>query len=1051
MLHFTRLLFVVVCLCWVTQAIAQTTVQLIDSDEVVRLSNHTKIFREQGTELSLQQIVKLNEEFTHAGSDSANYGFHDHGIWLHVSFSNVTETDYWVVDLGYSQLDKVDFYLMSGQDLLAQSSEGKLRPSQSFRFPTLEANLPFATPLDLYVRVQTNASNIIAPIDIQSKDRHTRASFYDTLIWGLFYGGLLILAIYSLILYPSKRERSMLAYVLYVFSVIIWQFGWGGHIQMMFPVDFTVWLGQHIDLIYVLMALTSGIFTYAFLDIRDTAPRIAPIIETCLAALVLLAICSVFNLIPALWQNGLVFLVAILATSSYLIAGFESYLNHFYSARYFVLAWSILAAGALIGILSLIGVLPTNFFTNYCFQFSVFLQACLFSVALVDKTHSELEKEIQQATNDLRNNMEFIEEQNARLDIARKDAIKASHVKSQFLANMSHEIRTPLNAILGFSKELTNLSLTEEKQEQIRIINAAADSLLGIVNDVLDVSKIEAGKLQINNNPFSPNQLIEEMVSVMSKSAHQKHLEFVLDLAPLPNKLIGDVMRIKQILTNLLSNALKFTPSGFICLKVSGRLLEHGIYELYFKVEDTGIGISKQDRQKLFNAFSQVDDALSRSYQGTGLGLVICQQLVKLMRGNIHLHSEPGAGSCFDIKLRLNLLNANDHISTHEDWRGKRVVVFDPYPFTRRTTSGLLKLLGCQVISVESLQYLSSMNGEYDTLFVSIPQAKLAERGHIFDCASRVNAKKKVLLFSGNESPFCLPEVESMFQGRIRLPLTPAKLDSLSTTPAQRGKSQLQSRLASLPSAKVLAVDDMEMNLRLLKTWLQPSPLELTLAYTGEDAVKLCQRNEYDLILMDVQMPNMDGLQASQLIRQSELNLGTPIIAVTAHAFKEEQERLLSSGMDDYLPKPLDLNELIVVIKRWCIQQTPQPISVPSLDWDLALKRANHNFDAAKEVFDAFVKHLPPIILQIESSWQAQDFENTLAQVHKLHGACCYTGVPKLQALCEEVEGKLKREEALSLAERIPALLTEAEVVVSGAEKLLSDLAETNGPDFGTA
>ncbi|MCV2886447.1 ATP-binding protein [Aestuariibacter sp. AA17] len=1053
MLNWFLFIFTLLASC--TSALAQPSVQLIDSEEVIRLSSHVTMYREDGRELSLQQIVKRTDEFKRVVSDSANYGFHDSGVWLHATFSNVTDTDYWVVDLSYSQLDKVDFYLMSGDDLLAQSSEGKLRPSQQFRFPTLEATLPFATQLDLFVRLETNASNIIAPMEIQSKTVHTRTSFYDTLIWGLFYGGLIILAIYSLILYPSKKEKSMLAYVVFVLSVVIWQFSWGGHLQMMFPVSFTVWLGQHIDLVYVLIAFTSGIFTYIFLDIRDTSPRLAPIIETCLAALAVLGACSIFNLIPPLWQNGLVFVVAILATSSYLLAGFESYLNHFYSSRYFILAWSLLGAGALIGIMNLIGVLPSNFFTTYCFQFSVFLQACLFSVALVDKTHSELEREIQQATDDLRNNMEFIEEQNVRLDIARKDAIKASHIKSQFLANMSHEIRTPLNAILGFSKELTQLSLSEEKQEQIRIINAAADSLLGIVNDVLDVSKIEAGKLQINNNPFSPNQLVEEMVSVMSKSAHQKNLEFVLDLDPLPNKLIGDVMRIKQILNNLLSNALKFTPTGYISLRVRGKSLEHGMYELTFNVEDTGIGISDTDRKKLFSAFSQVDDALSRSYQGTGLGLVICQQLVKLMRGTINLKSTPGEGSCFIISLRLNLLNANTALTTSENWRRKPVLLIDPNPFTRRASSRMLTLLGCRVTSAERMDFLTvsqhDANQRFDTLFLTLPHAYASKRQDTMELAAHFPVNNIVLLFSGAEPVFRSMHLESRVNGRIRLPLTPAKLDNLSAAPTESGHSQLQDNLQSLPRARVLAVDDMEMNLRLLKTWLKPSPLELTLAYSGEDAVSLCQKEEFDLILMDVQMPNMDGLQAAQAIRHTELNIGTPIIAVTAHAFKEEQERLLSSGMDDYLPKPLDLNELIVLIKRWCGSLISEPISVPSLDWDLAVTRANHNKDAAKDMLMAFNEQLPAILLQIESSWKTHDLTATQNLVHKLHGACCYTGVPKLQSLCDEIESKLKKNTTHKLAERISVLLSEGELVVSAIEKQLNDLGDVNAPDFGTA
>ena len=199
---------------------------------------------------------------------------------------------------------------------------------------------------------------------------------------------------------------------------------------------------------------------------------------------------------------------------------------------------------------------------------------------LSTKAVTSLEQEVEQTTVDLRNNIKLVEEQNVRLDIARKNAVEASNVKSQFLANMSHEIRTPLNAILGFSRELHSDSLPPEKQEQISIINAAADNLLSIVNDVLDFSKIEAGKLEINNHPFSLNEILEDMVSVMAKSAYLKKLEFVYDLEPLPEKLIGDSYRIKQVLNNLLGNALKFTDHGFVSLSASGEEQEHGMYEM---------------------------------------------------------------------------------------------------------------------------------------------------------------------------------------------------------------------------------------------------------------------------------------------------------------------------------------------------------------------------------------------------------------------------------------------------------------------------------------
>lgn len=1036
-------LFLMMCLMCCASAEAQHTVQLINNDEVVRLSTHFNVLRETDKQYQIEEILMLSDNFVREPITNPNYGLSEHALWLKATFSNVTDTKNWVVDLGFTQLDKVDFYLVIDNQIVQQSQQGKSRLNQDYRFPTMALELPYAIPVSLFIRIESQSNSLIAPVDIQPAKTHTKINFLDNILWGLFYGGLIILAIYNFVLYFGNKEKSLLAYVGYIITVITWQFVWGGHIQVLLQHGFTHWLSLHMDLIFVVIGIGSGVFTYTFLDAPDKAPKTTPIIKTNIIVLAILGLSSTLNLLPPLWQNGLVYLVSILAISSYLFAGFESYFNHFKPAKYFIFAWSILATSALIGMLSLVGVFPSNFFTTYCFQIGVFLEAGLFSLALMDKSRGQLEREIQQATNDLRNNMEFIEEQNVRLDIARKDAIKASHVKSQFLANMSHEIRTPLNAILGFSRELTQLDLPAQKHEQVMIINNAADNLLAIVNDVLDVSKIEAGKLQINAQPFSPNQLLEEMVNLMAKTAQQKKLEFVLDLGPLPDKLIGDVTRIKQILNNLLSNALKFTSNGYIRLSASGTNLEHGMYELGLKVEDTGIGISSKDRKKLFNAFTQVDDALSRSYQGTGLGLVICQQLVKLMHGKMTLDTSPGKGSCFTVTLSTNLLNTKCSFLNSPEWLDKQVLLLDPYLETRTTSKKILEMMGCQVTECASLEQHQQGTKQYDILFVTLPVSEWEKRDAIFSGIDRVSATRKILLYSGPEPLTQYPDLAAKIDDHLRMPLTPIKLENLLHKPKQNEKTQLQQRLMDLPRAKILAVDDMEMNLKLLKTWFKPSPLELTLAFSGSEAVSLCEQQEFDLILMDVQMPNMDGLQATQMIRQTELNIGTPIIAVTAHAFKEEQERLLASGMDDYLPKPLDLNELVNLIKRWCLQQEHKPVSLPSLDWELALKRANHNFDAAREVLNEFALQLPKLINEIELNWKHHQLDEVQSVVHKLNGACCYTGVPKLHALCDEIEGALKCDQIHHVAERIPSLLIEADLVTSETEKHFNELIVT--------
>ncbi|MGJ8679812.1 7TM diverse intracellular signaling domain-containing protein [Paraglaciecola sp.] len=1010
--------------------LAQGDVQLISTDNTIRLSPQLKVFKETDQPLTLAQIISKKNEFTWQAAGKPNYGFSNKGVWLNTSISNVTDVQHWVLDVAYSQLEKVDIYLLLDNKIIAQSHQGvKGKPNQ-YRFPTLRLDIPYAQTLELYIRIENTHSGLLAPVDIQTEANHEKTSFYDNLLWGLFYGGLIMLGAYNLLLYIGLKDESLLTYNGYIISILLWQLVWGGHFKLLFPESLVSWLGSHTDLVFIIIGLSSGLFSITLLNAKENAPKTLPYIKACLVTFGVLVVCCVIGIFPQLWQNILVYFVSLVAMVCYLYAGFESFTNRFYPARYFIVSWCILICSSLTVVLHLAGVFHDNLFTSYSFQAGLFIQACLFSVALIEKNRHQLQLEVEQATQDLTNNIELVEEQNVRLDIARKDAIAASNVKSQFLANMSHEIRTPLNAILGFSTELGAGNFPPEKQEQISIINAAADNLLNIVNDVLDFSKIEAGKLQINNHPFSPNQMLEDVVGIMAKSAHLKNLEFIYNLSPLPEKLIGDSYRIKQILNNLLGNALKFTDTGQIYLSVKGIEKEHGIYELELKIEDSGIGISKEDQRKLFAAFSQVDDALSRSYQGTGLGLVICQELVKMMHGDLTLQSAQGIGSIFTVNIRVNLLNTTLSIKPDGNWKDKNIIYFDPNPMSRYCGVKILTAMGGKVTGVESLAFLRQLTQPQDTLFICIPGNKASMLPSILEASRHINATNKIMLYSGVESLSARSDLSQYFSNKLRLPLTLGKLNSLMNVPTKSPVNVLQQRLQALPKARVLAVDDMEMNLRLLTTWLKNSKLQLTLALSGKDAVEHCQEHEFDLILMDVQMPHMDGLQATRLIRQTPLNLGTPIIAVTAHAFKEEQDRLLSSGMDDYLPKPINLSDLIDLIKRWCQITDATDDSIPSFDWELALKNANYNKDAAQDLLRQFILQLPELAAEIETHNRQENYSEMQSSVHKLHGVCCYTGVPALQQICDKVESSLKLQQIVKAQQDLPMLIDETAKVL---------------------
>ncbi|MBC3767887.1 hybrid sensor histidine kinase/response regulator [Neptunicella marina] len=986
-----------IALLWIACAgntYAQSVVQLINTEQSIRLSNSFKVLHETDQPLSIVDVIKQQNNFDWPTGNNQNYGMTRKGLWFHMQISNVSNVSQWVMDVAYAQNDIVDFYVVRNNMVIDQARQGKLATHHPYRLPTLELTLDDATPVDIYIRVQSDSVSRVVPIDVQSKSHHTQLLMLDSLLWGLFYGALLVLGIYTLVLYFERKEKSSLAYVGYVLSVVLWQFVWGGHIQMLFNSAVSRWLNDHTDLLFMLVGLNAAVFTLSFLNAKQTAPRSYQVIRIVIGCLILLALISMLGILEQATQNMLVYAVSIMGITTYLIAGFESYAGHNATARYFIFAWSILLTCALVGMLGLVGILPSNPFTTYCFQVGVCIEAALFSIAILDKSRQDMENEIASYTREMRQNLELIEEKNAHLDIARKDAIRASEVKSQFLANVSHEIRTPLNAILGFSKELQSSGTEADRLEHAKIVNSAATNLLLIINDVLDFSKIEAGKLQVSNEPFSPLQLLDELTTLMAKTAQDKGLEFIFESDELPGKLVGDASRIRQVLTNLLGNAIKFTKQGHVRLQVGCRQ-EHNSMWLTFQVEDTGIGISANQRKVLFKAFSQVDDALNREFQGTGLGLVISQQLTQLMNGRIEVESETGRGSLFTATIRTQTLKEQENSQSLNLVANKTLKFYEPYPSTHRAQQKLFAQLDAIIVPLEAQQ-------EVDYLFWSaskIPQADDIER------IRSISAKRKVLVHPMTFRPSQHPELGELFEQCLEKPLSRSKFHKLFEVSPQKPTTELQSLLKQLPEIRILAVDDMEFNLRLLSTWLKNSPVQLHTSLSGQDAVSRCEKEEFDLILMDLQMPNMDGVKATRLIRQSELNQGTPIIVVTAHVFKEEQEKLMESGMDDYLAKPIELGALVNLIHRWC--QVPEQQN-KSVDWQLAVQQSHDNEQLACQMLQDFLQALPEHQQKINQAAITKNYPAYQQEVHALHGLCCYTGVPKLQALCHDLEVALK-------------------------------------------
>ncbi|SIO03051.1 two-component sensor histidine kinase BarA [Salinivibrio sp. ES.052] len=639
--------------------------------------------------------------------------------------------------------------------------------------------------------------------------------------------------------------------------------------------------------------------------------------------------------------------------------------------------------------------------------------------------HLEMQQSIDQATCDLRETLEQLEIQNVELDIAKKNAQEAARVKSEFLANMSHELRTPLNGVIGFTRQMLKTELSSSQRDYLLTIEKSANNLLTIINDILDFSKLEAGKLLLENIPFDVQDMLDEVMRLLAPMAHEKSLELTLRTdARIPAGAVGDPLRIQQVLINLIGNAAKFTERGNIDVSVDLKQLHDETVELQLMVKDTGIGISERQQAQLFQAFRQADASISRRYGGTGLGLVITQKLVQQMGGDIGFTSRLHQGSSFWFTLQLTQtdLPVSQPLDI-EPLVGRDIVIIEPNARTREILRKRLTQVGLNVDTASGTNVLTDRHYHFALL--------------CFDAGSMpdLNAMQQAVRVCETQAQsvvVCLPTTEleaseHLLKAGVRAciakPIPQRKLlEALIGSPEPTPLPLPKPSATQKAPYTVMTVDDNPANLKLITALLAERVEKVVTAEDGVKAVSLAHQQAFDIILMDIQMPEMDGVTASQEIRKAGFNQQTPIIAVTAHAMPGERERLLEAGMDDYLTKPIEEAMLESTLARWLQLDDPltahhqaTPLSVSQdqsakhLDWQRALHQAAGKADLAKEMLEMLLASFVPVKKTVTSALSGESDTDSLWQaIHKLHGSCAYSGVPQLKALCNELETQLK-------------------------------------------
>ena len=909
------------------RSFAEERVLLLDqAKESYSLGPYIDILRDPAGSLTIEEVVTsmAGRKFKSLEKKVLNLGEIKGVVWLRFAVqakSNKFDKVNWVLDPGSYNPAFFTLYIPR-----LSSETTKKWEIQAIRAPIIPSfigrsfyekpffNLPNFSdqPANLYVKIQS-PKNIFLSLHIVSHTKYMGGWTKDIGLLNLIYGAMLALAIYHLCLFFVLRDISLLYFTIYMFFNTIFFYTYNN--PTVFGLVKIEDVSQFLRINIFMGALNFAfyiLFVKTFLQLKVFFPRLDKIMI--LLVFTTFSVTAMSFMVNPIMVDPVLDTMMFFSAFLFCIIGYLVWKKGLGQAKFYLISTIFPCIAISYYFLLMENLVPYSIPMDFFLNISIPLEGILLSLAIADRIHI--------------------------LRVERELAQGANLAKSQFLASMSHEIRTPMNAILGMADLLWESSLDKEQKQYVRIFQNAGNNLLNLINDILDISKIEAGQIELREGNFNLKELIEKTCEVLALNAHEKDIELLCHMRrEVPAFYNGDSIRLQQVIINLLGNAIKFTQKGEVTLETKVQAITEDEVELLFSVTDTGIGIPKKHQKSIFGSFSQVDHSFTRPNSGTGLGLSISSQIVEMMNGRIWLTSEENKGSIFYFTAKLK--KAPQTISEVkvplQTIKGAHVLVIDDNATNRFILREKLLFWGAVIKEASSgrqgLEAIEAAKNEGNPFQLVLLDGRMPEMDGL-ETARNMESKNGILkhtviMLTSEERSQDISKAREI--GIMAYLVKPVKHEELKETiqkamsksiNALKQSEQKSSKTMDIKikPLKILLVEDAEENRFVIQAYLKRFPYKIEIAENGQIGLEKFTTQFFDIVLMDMQMPVMDGYTATQKLREWEKKQGrkqTPVIALTAHALKEDRQKCLDAGCTEYLSKPIKKAVLIKTLESF--------------------------------------------------------------------------------------------------------------------------------------